>query len=456
MAACTEEPRRLDPLPPAPPRMRPDGGPLDGSSDDAASPEAGVDPNACRPNSPTNPKLLANASQPLEACLAVAEAECVYHRRCIEGAPLPYLPEAGGAGVVFRVGGCRGQDPVANGCLELAEAIDAGRVEIDPAGLAACLEAASSPCRPVTFGSGSRYDGGPGVGYGGPGYLEPEFRCGWLRPAQVEGEPCAQDGDCVSGRCTEACPGRCEPMATVGSSCTLNVHCLGVGVCREGRCTERKAIGAACTPVFGEGQECVDGAFCDPHGTCLARIPAEAPCLRGQFDPCVPGYTCGPESRCVPLYGRDGEPCDVDRLCAPPNVCRGDRCQPAKVGGEDCGGRERLSCDFGCTCQGPIGDERCGPLRYRGEPCQVPEDCGDFLVCADGRCADPPQEGAACGPAWRCGHGRCEAGICRGRGAGQSCDGVGDGLDGVHGNCAAGLLCTGPGQTCAASASCDL
>lgn len=448
LLCCADEVQPLDPLDRAPPRR--DAGPLDAQVADGGA-DAGVDPLACASAPPLYPRLQASPTDPLEACLAVEEARCLWRHRCVEAGPIPYQVTTPGALVLLQLDDCRSSDPAANGCSAVAAAVQGGRLGIDPQAFERCIERGrAGPCERQVYGI-SPYD----QRYQGGETLRSRFSCPWLVPRLAVGEACAHAGECLTGRCSDACPGVCLADAAPFEPCVRSDDCGPDHVCRAGICTPRRLIGEACTPVLGDGRECEDDGYCTPEGRCARRGGPGEVCSTTHFEPCAAGLVCGPEGTCVSLDGQVGETCSVERLCAEPGRCLDGRCVDTLAGGEACGRSLRGACGYGCVCEDVAGAPTCAGIRFRGEACEQPWQCARVQVCREGRCGDPPTEGQACGPSLPCGHGRCEGGVCRGFATGQRCEPVGDGLDGIHGNCQAGLNCDLPGATCQPAVACS-
>ncbi|MCB9621986.1 MAG: S1 family peptidase [Sandaracinus sp.] len=228
-----------------------------------------------------------------------------------------------------------------------------------------CLE----PCR---GGDGRCIDGqvcAAGVG-----------ACGGCMPANVVvgsrglGEPCAEDGECVSGAClVELDRGYCTSACERDSDCVTGYHCrMGA---EAGQCVvgERGSVGSGCV----ENGDCSDTLFCAARGdvrwcTSFCTTDEECPPDFGCIEVapgaqiCVPdrgvvGDECATGDECISgvceAVGSDGglvctRECSADALCDPGFECRRDpetmdtRCVPTTLPPETGGG------GGGCTASG--------------------------------------------------------------------------------------------------------
>jgi hypothetical protein len=81
----------------------------------------------------------------------------------------------------------------------------------------------------------------------------------------------------------------CVKLKVTGEACQGNNDCVRTAYCEGAmdRCTDRKAIGAACTPSFSN-DECVAGGWCKaPANMCAAQVADGAACT--EDDECKSG-----------------------------------------------------------------------------------------------------------------------------------------------------------------------
>jgi hypothetical protein len=165
----------------------------------------------------------------------------------------------------------------------------------------------------------------------------------------INGMACGSNWQCQSTYCnkTDAC-GVCSPREAAGGDCTVDEGCVAGLVCGNKKCVAPAGPNAACNLP---GQPCRSDLYCTSptgSGTCATRIAAGGPCADNPSDACdfVHGDICNTTNHtCVMIkVGKGGDMCSL----ASKTVC---------VGGV-------------------------GP-------------CSDFLL--GGVCANPAQDGTACG-----------------------------------------------------------
>lgn len=237
---------------------------------------------------------------------------------------------------------------------------------------------------------------------------------------------CARDRDCPSG---EVCniDGLCVPTA----ECTLTAECDAGEVCAAGTCVPGPTMcrldgdctvgswcdDGTCTPsgACTADTECATGFWCDFRGTCVPRDPdacrAHADCTGTEL--CIEGYCrardaaceldrdCAPGNLCV--NSECTEPCTADDTCSAGDTCQDNFCRPASecdtssscARGEHCVDERCLpdclppgtTCTAGSYCAPE--DQLCRP-DWEPEPfCAEDSDCMAGRTCLDGVCRTP-------------------------------------------------------------------
>ncbi|MDQ3035991.1 MAG: hypothetical protein M3Y87_26540 [Myxococcota bacterium] len=282
----------------------------------------------------------------------------------------------------------------------------------------------------------------------GGSYCDEDPDCGTTcRSRPGPGEPCANEHP--SRACTAgwSCGG-----GTCGTPCADDAECRSdvdpFAICEGGGCVRvpRPAVGEPCGRVPCDtalGLACVDGV-CVPSGAaegedcsavlcayplhcaaevCVRPSAAGEPCT---YFECEQGLFCadpdGTGSRCA--VSREGAPCRLHLLfagdpCAPDGMrCVGSsphRCRiPLALGASCADDRE---CGEWLLCE----DGRCARTSLLGEACGVGARCHSSSDCIDGRCEPRPRAGQPCDALRRCLEGRCESGRCELLGAGAAC-----------------------------------
>lgn len=220
--------------------------------------------------------------------------------------------------------------------------------------------------------------------------------CYW-RGAIGDGEACAADDDCASGRCHA---GRCLVRCPTGD-CAVGTVCVDfetVDLCAPMPLPEGAACGIADTCV--EGTRC-EGGRCLPD--CSAGCPTRAVCIGATCQPrCATDADCGPGLMCNRFDGfapfcdlrgeaSPGEACARAADCAS-GLCFNGACRPSCAGG--CGPDEGcVTLADGMWCL-PVGD------GLVGDPCVRDDACRSGL-CVGLRCATPCPD-AGCPDGTRC------------------------------------------------------
>jgi hypothetical protein len=179
----------------------------------------------------------------------------------------------------------------------------------------------------------------------------------------INGAACGSDWQCTSSFCkkTGEC-GVCAPRADVNGDCAADHGCVQGLVCANKKCVAPAAMGADCNLP---NQPCRSGLYCTAmSGKCAAKLGAGGPCVDSdQACDFAKGVVCN----------------GVSKVCETVTVAKG---------GEACGLGIRA------ICVGFV------------EPCSN--------IITGGVCANPAQDGEACGGTKKCvPPATCEAGICR-------------------------------------------
>jgi hypothetical protein len=373
------------------------------------------------------------------------------------------------------------------GTNQLPHACDTLILDVDPVGsactvtgggLAYCADGAGV-CAPSQ--SGATCVALPGDGAACPYDLcAAGLTCtsaGTCAVAGASGATCLTGSDCAAGL---VCPptGQCAAPLGAGATCS-DYHQCEVGLtCASGTCAAAPALGAGCTtqdacgPTRGcarapetrtctdpdpQGASCMDGTCAATLGcaqttmTCAALPGANQPCLDGFA--CAAGLTCADgQDTCVPLP-KVGETCaSGNRFCADglgcdqsDNTCKTGPGldQPCLLNPPDyvCGAG--LGCDFGAN------GSTCIALGGIGAACNTDRTCGTGTYCelSTLKCAARLADGAACNDGNECKLGS----ECAPSPGGYKCAAI-PGRDQPCGTaCTTGLVCKGPGGTCAPS-----
>jgi hypothetical protein len=159
--------------------------------------------------------------------------------------------------------------------------------------------------------------------------------CGTCGEPSAAGTACSQDDDCADGmQC--ASNARCVVDGAMGAACDATHPCNAVYGCIAGVCTTPGAANAPCTT----SDECdeLHGIFCDgTRCTAVAFAPTSAACglVSGVLTTCEgPGAFCQGET--APSYqgtciaaAADGATCDATNgpTCTDPAVCVNGTCE---------------------------------------------------------------------------------------------------------------------------------
>ncbi|HEU5059708.1 MAG TPA: hypothetical protein VFU21_24420 [Kofleriaceae bacterium] len=304
----------------------------------------------------------------------------------------------------------------------IAEAIEAGRVEYHPEGLADCLAFfRDSSCNELFESSGEFLD-----------------RCPILAGTAGDGEDCVVDAECATPHavCSEdalcsmfdaCCVRGCVPPSPPGGECRDNDgtllcqpgdHCVDygepTGTCQNGE------DGAPCEQF---GNNCDPGFWCE-DGSCRPEVESGAPCydndmcpgaetcLGNELDGGKIAWVCGRSDRegdrcdgfcrgffcdmpspielgtCVPFLREEGADCSVKGCALPGWVCDpgADQCVPRVGLGEVCSALATQQCQFGLRCSRFITGEDAGTCYLAladGERCEDPDDCASGICFSE-------------------------------------------------------------------------
>jgi hypothetical protein len=248
--------------------------------------------------------------------------------------------------------------------------------------------------------------------------MESAVDCGGREcPKCAPDEPCNDDGDCLSGRCSDDevspvcltpectdgipngnesdtdCGGTCDARCVNGRQCGQGSDCESKscidGVCAPGRCDDSVENGNETSlDCGGNCDPCADGSACTQDRDCESGVCDETcqepACDDGTANGNETDVDCGGQSR----GGLDGgEACDPcprgDRcavaldcesgFCSAAGLCTNAECVDGQTNGEesdtDCGGA-------------------CGPTCLDGKSCNENDDCVS-RNCVDGSCEKP-------------------------------------------------------------------
>lgn len=305
-------------------------------------------------------------SEPLthESFLAgLAERRCVQQQQCSRVAEFPTI--------FFDLETCQAE------WLELTDPLEdtllaAGSLRFDHEAARQCLRA---------------YDQSPCTGDRHPACQQA------VVPTVADGEPCAADRECTSGRCARdpsGC-GRCVTALALGTPCG-DVD-PAVAVCGRGSYCPAPPPGSAeatCVPAPGQGPlaPARAGEACDYLG--LART----------YVTCDVGLVCNDDHRCE-ARRRRGSPCETGQ-----DQCEaGTQCRPHSDGSLRCVEVRRTS-EIGVSCSLADGkvawacDRRlglaCDPLEFRCvHMWDLDQPLGSYCI-ADASCASGYCAGGAC------------------------------------------------------------
>jgi hypothetical protein len=304
------------------------------------------------------------------------------------------------------------------------EAIEAGLVEYDPAGVIQCVEFMEGlSCAELNEVPGELLDFCPflsGTVADGDDCVV-DFECATPHALCSEPTKCP-DGDvcCVKGcvapvALSEVCSEDeipCEPGAycvnniknticasgDVDALCDFDSDCEVANYCNDelGRCQAEVASGAACA----QDEQCPGPEVC--LGNDLSGGPGTGTCGRSdrEGDMCdgdcfglqcqqVDNATMG---TCIPFLTEEGADCSELECSGAAWECdeAADQCVPLRNVGEPCGNTSITQCRFGLFCTNDITDEPEGICSGRladGERCQFDSHCqsgicqGEPLTC---------------------------------------------------------------------------
>jgi hypothetical protein len=176
-----------------------------------------------------------------------------------------------------------------------------------------------------------------------------ELQCGVCATYGQVGDACSITARCDPNTTWQCLNGTCVGPQGAGGDCHINPDTA----CQAGlycdfstfTCVTPPTLGQACTGACAIPNECF-------NQTCHAPAPQGSSCAS---DPCAYGLTCISNVCMAPTVAQQGQSCS-NAVCASGLVCQG-------------------------TCQPPIGI---------GAKCTVGlKNCGKFLICVAGACAEP-------------------------------------------------------------------
>jgi hypothetical protein len=310
--------------------------------------------------------------------------------------------------------------------LYLIFALNDGRVQLDDAGVDACVaELADTPCTEPPPGTEDDEHCTPEV---------PEVPSEACAPERIFvgtqqlGEECtpSQPFECVPGlECVSFGEiGVCAEPAVEGDYCFTDADCAEPLICdfEVGLCANGSGVGEPCSyndpesPIPGtEAQRCEPGLSCDPTnlvcvGTCAPGSPCtidyECPelhvCVLGacrtpgaggadceEAGDCISGVCEAATTTCKPVVNL-GEPCTIHTECSsgfchPSNIV----CAPQQPVGQPCTTNQDAECldGFCDTAQAPAV---CVAYGGNGAPCDYSNPCAEDFGCVGGTCTPKP------------------------------------------------------------------
>jgi hypothetical protein len=219
------------------------------------------------------------------------------------------------------------------GPLDVATAVDAGRLRFDSYAAAGCLDAMEgAPCDDVAAAR----------------HLVRHCHA-VITPHVATGSACDTDEECLGGRCVRdgaACRGTCVAFASPGGACL----------------PDGGAPPQTCDPTV---QYCDDGLSCQRHKAPGQACTADEQC----------GFALVCRKTCVPLpLAARGQSCSDDAPCGDGLRCRAGACEALGAGGAICG--DAAACQDGLTCVGlsTSSTGTCRPWRDLGQSCVTGSD----------------------------------------------------------------------------------
>mgnify|MGYP007106919456 CR=1 FL=1 len=181
--------------------------------------------------------------------------------------------------------------------------------------------------------------------------------------AAKKGEFCIHDSECEAGLECPLSTLTCEPTLAKGATCEWggDLNCDKGLLCTEGVCSQPRAVGEACTNLFGSPR-------CQPHLKCFGETDKKTCVVAKEIGAdCTESVQChGQDSYCgdgkCKVFPGIGQPCAHEKSIPTGGVCR--------MG---------LVCDAKDTCQLDPTDQ----LSDLGESCDPSaEGCKTPYVCA--------------------------------------------------------------------------
>ncbi|TNE49400.1 MAG: hypothetical protein EP343_12035 [Deltaproteobacteria bacterium] len=240
---------------------------------------------------------------------------------------------------------------------------------------------------------------------GNTGVCFPEptgFSCKKWSPA---GTACAE-GPCEPGLfcdVSSSTAGVCKALSSEGQPCRAPAHCQEGLACLNEVCSKPLDGGKACDNV----RQCKAGFACSLSQKLC--VPTKKP-----GESCEFALHCGPDHVCLGLAATtvcqkgksEGETCAQHFECAVGLQCVQQKCAQLPKEGETCASQ---GCNVGLTCDRT--NNTCVKLPTQGQAClSAKPKCAADLVCIQGSCQPPGQNGAACGDDEECEPGRLGCG----------------------------------------------
>ena len=180
--------------------------------------------------------------------------------------------------------------------------------------------------------------------------------CAVMPGPVANGAACGSDWQCQSTYCnkTDAC-GVCSPRAVAGADCTVDGGCVAGLVCANKKCVAPAGPSAPCNLP---AQPCRADLYCTSaagSGTCQTRIE--------------PGGACA---------DNPADACDIFMGGVCNTIANANTCVTIKIaaGGDVCGLAAKTACVGGVApCSNPLTGGVCA------NPAQDGEACGDKAVC---------------------------------------------------------------------------
>lgn len=381
--------------------------------------DAGPEPDAMPEADAAPPDPCAEGGEPTfeEAVTCVKSEICELFSRCFA----PFEEGQCDENVPFTLFGERSQFNE----HAIAEAIEAGIIEFDPAGVAACLAFfRETSCADFAQLSGQLTDFCPvlsGTVADGDDCVI-DYECATPHAVCSEVTKCdVEDYCCVRG-CVAPSPvdGPCDDSEDA-LRCEPGDHCV-FEVCRNGEDSAQCSLNSdcdlglwcedgSCRPEVASGAECYNDEQCPGPETCLgnnleggkiAWVCGRSDREGDRCDGSCNGFDCDQPSQselgtCVPYLQEEGADCSVRNCALPSWTCDNgaDQCVPRIGVGEVCSASVTEQCQFGLICTRFITGE---PTGVCTGPQADGERCDDDDECRSGVCSGGGPDEQTCQP----------------------------------------------------------